>query len=627
MDSYFPTQLQEFQFYSKYSRWIPEAGRRETFPETVNRAVDCLVELSENKLDKSDYDEIKQGMLDLEIMPSMRLVAMAGEAVRRNNVCLFNCAYSPIDSLESFVEMVNVTMCGTGAGYSVERKYTNRLPVVKTNDDALTINHVVEDSSEGWAYALKVGLGQWFDGGDVIFDYSQIRPVGAPLKTKGGRASGYKSLEMLLNKTRSIIQNATGRKLTPLECHDIACTIGDCVIQGGVRRSALISLFDADDESMIECKSGDNLTGNEVRWNANNSAVWTSELSHELIKNQMYRMHESGRGEPGIFSRYASVNTMPKRRNKNHDFGTNPCGEITLRPFEFCNLSLVVARHDDTVRTLRRKVRLATIIGTIQASATNFPYLRDIWKTNCEEERLLGVDITGQRDCPLLSNMNVFSDLKRVALEINKQYAKKLGINLASSVTCVKPSGNSSVMLDCGAGIHARFAKYYIRRVRVNDSNPMSKVLRESGFKLTPENGQTEDDCLVWVASFPVKAPNGAVIGSDLTAIDQLEWWKKVKLEWCEHNPSATISYDENELDDMIQWLFENQKIVGGLSFLPKSNANYDQMPYEELTYNEYRKMAKDTPDIDFSLLAKFEKEDMTEASQELACVAGLCEI
>lgn len=625
-------QLQQFQFYDKYARYNYEHGRRETFSEAVQRSVSYLKELSGGLLPESDYQAIQEHMEALQVMPSMRLFAMAGEAARRNNICIYNCSYAPIDSLESFSEMLTILMCGTGVGYSVESQYVNQLPKIKKQSKRKQEKYpsifVVPDTSEGWADALLTGLNCWFDGYDMAFDYSQIRPIGSPLKVKGGTASGHEPLERLLNFCHDIILSKQGEKLTTLDCHDIACMIGDCVISGGVRRSALICLFDKDDNDLITCKDPKNIAGNEHRYNANNSAVWDTKLDRAEIAHHMYMMDDGNNGEPAFFSRWSAWNTMPARRKainpKDTKWGTNPCGEIVLRPNSFCNLSIAVARADDTIHTLSEKVRLASIIGTIQSCATNFKGIRKIWADNAKEERLLGVDITGQHDCPLLKQMGIFEHLKRVAVDTNAKYAKLLGINQSASVTCVKPSGNSSILMDCASGLHARHSKYYIRRIRLNKSSPIAKFLLDSGFNLTYENGQNEENHTTLVVSFPVESPDG-LYKDDLSALDQLNWWLTNKTKWTEHNPSCTVSYDKNELETIIDFVHDNQVTIGGISFLPKSDMMYEQMPYEEIDKEAYEAMVKELPVLDFSKL--IEHVDNTTSSYELACIAGACEI
>lgn len=868
---HFPTAIQAFQLFDKYSRFDHNKGRRETWPETVDRCVAYLQELSGNKLDIGEYERIHRFMLEMKATPSMRLIAMAGEAARRQNIAIYNCSFLPVDSLDAWVEALIISMSGCGVGFSVEKQFVDKLSTIeKQRNNKSPVKCRVQDTTEGWADALRFGLKQWFRGGDVVFDYSLVRPAGSILKVKGGRASGPKPLRDLLNFARKIILNAQGRKLTPLEAHDIMCMVGQAAVSGGMRRTAMISLFDADDDEMRNCKNGD-LKGNEQRWNANNSAVWKGNITDEEIKKQMEEMYLGGRGEPGIFSRTAAKATMPPRRKKSPVFGTNPCfhpdslvetvkgpvkikditsptfvysmdkngkicirkasaswktrdtaeiikitiannksirvtpehkimvegkgwveakniqikdkvvalvrqrrgakysgvkltsqgkrdfimehklvyegvngtipegwdihhrdmdtynnnidnlellnhsvhatltrfsvpnnhqvrgekgrfitskeskhgkkdvvhmpenlkssfhqyatvekiesednsevydisveetnclvvdgivahncGEIVLRPYEFCNLTIAVARSTDTFEDLKEKVEVATIIGTIQSMAVNFPGLRSIWRENCEEERLLGTDINGWLDCPLLvkDDGTKLKELRDHTVEINKKYAKILGINQSASVTCVKPSGNSSQLFNCSSGLHARWAPYYIRRVRVSKSSPLFRVLRDAGVPLSPENGQTESNAITYVVSFPVKSPEGAIVKRGRGAVAQCNFWLKVKENWTEHNPSVTVTYGEDEKEDLTKWVIKHKDVIGGMSFLPESNARYDQMPYEEITEEQYNKMISEFPkEIDFSKLYHYELDDMTEAAQLVACLGGSCDI
>lgn len=632
---YFPTAIQQFQFFDKYSRYNYDLSRREAWAETVDRSVAYLKELSENKLSHSDYEEIRNGILNMQVAPSMRLLAMSGEAARRQNISVYNCSYIPLDSIDSFVEELIVAMAGCGVGFSVEKQYIKQLPAVKKQvAGEFPYFHSIEDSTEGWAEAFRFGLTHWFDGLDVEFDYSQIREAGTPLKIKGGRASGPKPLEDLMNFTRKIILGAQGRKLKPLEAHDIACKVGEAIVSGGVRRTALISLFDIDDEEMRNCKNGDNIIGNEQRWMSNNSAVWDEKITDKQIRLQMEEMHSGMRGEPGIFSRYNANKLIPARRQAFgfKEFGSNPCGEINLRPYQFCNLSQCLIRAEDTEETLMVKVRLATIIGTLQSMATNFPGLRDIWRKNCEEERLLGVDLNGQLDNKLTQPSNakrgeLFERLKNHAIEVNKEYAAKLGINQSSAITCVKPNGNSGVLFDCASGLHPRWAEYYVRNVRVQAESPLRQLLADQGVPMDPENGQKAGTANTWVIHFPLKAPQGALTRHNLTAIEQCENWLTNKEFWTEHNPSVTISYKEEERQALIDWVVEHKGMIGGMSFLPKDDAQYDQMPNEQITKEEYEKRILEFPFIDFSSLWQYEHEDMTTSSGELACVSGACSI
>lgn len=975
-DKYFPTQLQKFQFYDKYSRFNYELGRRETWVETVNRAVDYLRELSDYRLPKEIYERIRKGILDMKVMPSMRLLAMAGPAARRNNIAIYNCSYLPVDSIDSFVEALIISMSGCGVGFSVERQYVEQFPRIARQTGKPAPTFVVPDTSEGWADAVRVGLTAWFNGEDVMFDYSQVRPAGEPLRVKGGRASGPEPLRQMLDFARTRILSRQGSFLRTLDAHDIMCAVGNAAVSGGVRRTAMISLFDYDDVEMRHCKDGDFWRNNSQRWNANNSAVWPSrELTQAEITRFVLDMVESGRGEPGIFNRRAAVDNRPERRLA-AEFGTNPCvtadtwvltqegprqvwqlagkpfvalvdgrghastdagffytghkpvyllktadghtvratadhpilqvtgqegdvlqtvwrplgelkagdavrlhhhptavwgaadeeetavawllgllvgqgtfaqrgqkwqallqfkgqnsqimaemahavlaanhhnhtavaqpmaqpndlgwqlaadgltavaqkygitphqhtitpaieqsssafhaaflralfdadgtvrtatgeavcirlaatsldfcqasqrmllrlginshiqvmsetqyvlclsqanagrfqqrigfsdptkamqlsellthvpatavesfvatieaitlvghedvydctvpgvhafdangvyvhncGEIILRPYQFCNLTSAIARTDDTYETLRDKVELATIIGTIQSMATMFPGLRPQWQKNCEEERLLGVDLNGQMDSVVVQDPAVQRKLREVAVETNRIYAEALGISRSVSITCVKPSGNSSQLVDSASGLHARWAPYYIRNVRVGTHTPVFKVLQDTAVPMDPENGQVPETAVTWVIHFPVKAPDGAITRNDRSAIEQCEYWLQNKLNYTEHNPSVTITYQPNEVLDIIHWVWKHQDKIGGMAFLPAFDAQYDQMPYMEIDEETYKQLAAKFPTVDFSKIYRYEEEDLTTAAQELACLAGECDI
>jgi ribonucleoside-triphosphate reductase (thioredoxin) len=627
-DDFFATQLQKFQFFDKYSRFNYDLGRRETWIETVDRATDFLKEISANKLEKSVYERIRKSILEMKATPSMRLLASAGDSARRQNISIYNCSYLPADSIDSFCEALLISMSGCGVGFSVEGKYVEKLPRVKRQAEGVpATDFVIPDTTDGWVKSLKVGMKTWFDGQDIKFDYSEIRPAGAILKVKGGRASGPEPLKTMLDFVRARILARQGSFLRPIDAHDIMCMVGYAAVSGGVRRTAMISLFDWDDIEMRHAKDGDFERDNWQRWNANNSVVIPDRgLSQDEWVKLLLDMHLTQRGEPGIFNRPGANKYRPERRSE-AEFGSNPCGEINLRPYEFCNLTIAIARKEDTYESLKDKVEVASIIGTIQAMATDFPGLRPIWKKNCEEERLLGVDINGQMDSPVAQDPSVMSKLRQVAVETNRIYAQKLGINPAAAVTCVKPSGNSSQLFNCSSGIHTRWAPYYIRNVRVGAYTPLFKVLRDSGLPMDPENGQTAESANTWVIHFPVKSPDGAVTRKGRTAIEQCEYWLKSKIFWTEHNPSVTITYQPDEILDLMKWVWEHKDMIGGMSFLPASDAKYQQMPYEEITREEYEKLSAKFPDIDFSKLWRYEEEDYTKAAQELACVAGTCEI
>ena len=626
-DEYFPTPIQKFQFYDKYSRFNYDLGRRETWIETVDRSVDFMHELAGSRLPAQTYQKIRRFILEIKSMPSMRLLAMAGPAARRSNISIYNCSYLPVADIDAFVEALTISMNGCGVGYSVEKKYVEQFPRVRRQKGLSPINYLIDDSTEGWAQSLKFGLQTWFEGDDVQFDFSQLRPSGTPLKIKGGRASGPEPLRQMFDFMRARVLLRQGSFLRPIDAHDIMCAVGSAAVSGGVRRTAMISLFDFDDMEMRLCKSGEFERNNSQRWNANNSSVWPDRpLTQTEINHFLMDMVDSGRGEPGIFSRQSATNNIPSRR-KPADFGTNPCGEIVLRPYEFCNLSIAVARADDTFETLKEKVEVAAVIGTIQSLATHFPGLRSDWQRNCEEERLLGVDINGQMDSPISQKSEVQIKLKQVAIETNREISQSLGINQSVCVTCVKPSGNSSQLLNCSSGVHPRWSDYYIRNARVGTHTPIFKVLRDCGVPMDPENGQTSKNANTWVVHFPIKSPEGAVTRKDRPALVQLEYWLEVKKNWTEHNPSATITYKPDEVIDIIKWVWSHQDIIGGLTFLPAFDSQYEQMPYVDISKEEYEKLAAGFPEIDFSKIYRYEEEDLTTAAQELACLAGACDI
>lgn len=629
-NKYFPTPIQAFQYLDKYARYNYDLKRRETWVECVERAVTYLKELSQNKLSDSEYNKIRKFILEFKATPSMRLLAMAGEAARRQNISIYNCSFVNIDSIDSIVEELIISMAGCGIGWSVEKQYIDKLPEVKMQTGEILTTFAIPDSTEGWTEAFRLALKTYFDGKNIQFDYSLIRKDGTPLKVKGGRASGPSHLKNLLEFTRKIILKKQGQKLSSLDVHDILCKMAETIVSGGVRRTACISLFDADDEKMMNCKNGD-MTGNEQRFMSNNSTVWTEDVTQDELLKQMFIMIDGERGEPGIFSRYNANKIKPERR-KEASFGTNPCGEINLRSAQFCNLSIAIARPGETEESLAEKIEVATIIGTIQAMATNFPGLRDMWRQNCEEERLLGVDINGWVDAEILRPSNVdlpkiLRRLKNVAIETNKIYANKLGISQAAAVTCVKPSGNSSQLFNCSSGIHARHYPYYIRNIRVQAASPLRKLLEDEGVPMHVENGQTEANATAYVIHFPVKSPEGVLVKEEMSVIEQLEYWLIAKLNWTEHNPSVTITYRPEEVIDMISWVYKNRQYVGGLSFLPADNARYDQMPYMPISEEEYKLLNENFPEIDFSKLVIYEHTDMTDASQELACASGTCDI
>jgi len=630
---YFRNSLAEFVYYRTYAKWIPEEGRRETWIETIDRYIDFMKDNVNGKLTKAEYEEVRQYMLEQQSMPSMRLMQFAGKAARKTNVCAYNCSFIAPRTIQDFAEIIYISMCGTGVGYSVESSNIQALPQIERQTGKKVETYVVPDSKEGWADAFAFGMKTWFDGNDVDFDFSLLRPAGARLKIMGGKSSGPEPLRSLLSFTRERIIAKQGRRLTNLDAHDIICKIGECVVSGGVRRSALISLSDLDDEAIRDSKKGQFYLNEGQRMLANNSAVYLQKPSVEEFLDEWTALVKSGSGERGIFNRGGLAQTLPKRRLDQFpdgiypNWGTNPCGEIILQSKQFCNLSEVVARAEDTEETLIKKMKIAALLGTYQSTLTYFPYLSKDWKKNCEKERLLGVSITGQWDSKVARDPKVLEKLKQVAIETNKKYAKRFGVPASTCITCVKPSGTVSQTVDCASGMHARYAPYYIRRIRISGTDALFKMLKDQGVPYLPEVGQTMEDATTFVFEFPVKAPKGAIVKDDLSAIDQLEHWKVVKKHYTEHNPSVTISVGEDEWILVANWIYENWELVGGLSFLPRSNHVYQLAPYEAIDKEKYEEMLKGFEHIDFSKIVTYEKVDETELKKELACVGGTCEI
>ena len=645
-NNYLPTPYQEFIHLSRYSRWLPEEGRRETWPETVSRYFtffdEHLMEMHEYKLPKELRKEIEEAVLDLTVMPSMRCIMTAGEALKRENIAGYNCSYVAVNRPQAFDEILYVLMNGTGVGFSVERQFVSQMPSVAEEFHETDTVITVADSKLGWAKAFKEMVGMLYIGQIPRWDTSKVRPAGAPLKTFGGRASGPEPLESLFNFAVNIFKNAAGRKLSSIECHDIVCKIAEIVVVGGVRRSALISLSNLSDDRMRAAKHGQWWDNNPQRALANNSACYSEKPDIGVFMDEWKALYESKSGERGIFNRESAVKMAERngRRDTNYEFGTNPCSEILLRDREFCNLSEVVVRVTDTVETLKKKARLAAILGTIQSTLVNFKYVSAGWKKNCEEERLLGVSLTGIMDSPLTNGTRgktngsmveldilpqLLDELREVVIDTNKEFAKKIGINQSVATTCVKPSGTVSQLTDAASGIHARHNPYYIRTVRGDKKDPLTQMMTDEGFPV-------EDDHLnpshTAVFSFPMKVEKGAVFRSDKTAIEQLELWKTYQEHWCEHKPSVTISVKEQEWMDVGAWVYKNFDYMSGVSFLPFSEHTYKQAPYQDCEKKEYEDLLKLMPtNIDWTKLAEYERTDMTVGSQELACTAGVCEV
>ena len=667
------TELGVYESYihkSRYARYIPDQQRRESWEETVTRYCDYFK--NRGQLKGQDYDDVYNAILNLEVMPSMRALMTAGKALDRDNVAGFNCSYLPIDHPRAFDEMMYILMCGTGVGFSVERQYVSKLPLVSEDFHATETTITVIDSKIGWAKAYRELVSLLYSGQLPSWDVSKVRPAGATLKTFGGRASGSEPLVDLFKFTTEVFKKAAGRKLSSIECHDLCCKIAQIVVVGGVRRSALISLSNLTDDRLRRAKHGQWWVDEPQRGLANNSACYTEKPDFEAFLNEWVSLYESRSGERGIFSRVASQKQAAKngRRDSDWDFGTNPCSEIILRPNQFCNLSEVVVRSDDTFDTLRRKVRIASILGTLQATLTDFRYLRKRWKENTEEEALLGVSMTGILDHKILSGYDavneagkygldileffgidplgdfdtpeykyfkelcgyefdhfqsvlpkILEELKNEAVATNKTWAKKLGINQAAAITCVKPSGTVSQLVDSASGIHGRFADHYIRRVRADSRDPLCSVLEAAGVPVENDNLSPTTK----VFSFVKKAPEGAVMASEQTGLEQLELWTMYQEHWCEHKPSITVYYRDSEYLAIGNWLYNNFDDVSGVSFLPYSDHTYEQAPYEAITKEQYNELVKAIPEaVDWNIN---EATDVTEGSQELACVGGACEI
>ncbi|MFA6194318.1 MAG: ATP cone domain-containing protein [Patescibacteria group bacterium] len=640
---YFNNPLSEFIFYRSYSRWIEAEQRRETWIETVDRYMTYMNKNLGTALTPVEYNDMRTAILKQEIMPSMRLFQFSGKAADKTNVCAYNCSYIAPESFQDMAEIMYVSMCGTGVGWSVESQNVEKFPQIMPQKGKKLETYVVPDDKEGWSDALALGMKIWADGDDIKFDYSLLRPAGARLQTMGGKSSGPEPLRQLLDFTRKKMLSRQGRRLRTIDLHDIICMIGYCVVSGGVRRSAMISLSDLDDKNIRDAKQGQFYITEPQRSLANNSAVYMRKPSNEEFLDEWLSLIKSGSGERGIFNRGSLAKTMPQRRlellkqKKGYfditgkfilgQMGTNPCGEIILQSKQFCNLTEVVARHNDTEESLLRKVRLASILGTYQSTLTYFPYLSKDWKINCEAERLLGVSVTGQWDSKVSREEAVLKKLKDEAIRVNKEYAKKFNIAQSSSVTCVKPSGTVSQLVDCASGMHARYAPYYIRRVRISATDSLFKMLRDQGVPHKLEVGQSYEDATTYVFEFPVKAPKGSIFTKDISALDQLEHWRKVKLNYTEHNPSVTVSVGDDEWIEVANWIYKNWEIVGGLSFLPRNNHVYELAPYEEIDKIKYEELLEKFSNMDFAQIVSYEKYDETEAKKELACAGGACEL
>lgn len=632
----FKSYYEEFVYKSRYSRWIEEEKRRENWDETVNRYLDFMSGHLSTKhdyvLDKALRDRLFTAIYNLEVVPSMRSIMTAGPALQRDNTAGYNCAYLPIDDIKSFDEAMYILLCGTGVGFSVERQYITKLPEIPEKLFESDTRIVVSDSKEGWAKAYRQLVALLYSGEIPKWDVSKVRPAGARLKTFGGRASGPGPLEDLFRFTIAKFKGAVGRRLNSLEAHDILCKIGEVVVVGGVRRSAMISLSNLTDDRMRKAKSGDWWKDEGQRALANNSVCYTETPDVGAFMSEWLSLYNSKSGERGIFNRVAAVKQVRSvgRRNPDFDFGTNPCSEIILRPYQFCNLSEVVIRSTDTLETLLEKVEIATILGTFQSTLTNFPYLRKIWQRNTEEERLLGVSLTGIMDNVLTSGREgdlekVLTQLKQRTIDVNASLASSIGINASTSITCVKPSGTVSQLVDSASGIHARHSAYYIRSVRGDNKDPLTQFLKDSGIPNEPD--VTKPDATT-VFYFPIKSPEGATTRNDMTAVEQLELWKIYQLHWCEHKPSVTISVREKEWPSVGAWVYDNFDLISGVSFLPHSDHSYRQAPYQDCSEEDYQKAIEKMPkSINWADLSFYETFDTTTGMGTLACSSDGCEV
>lgn len=661
----FRSPAAEFVYVRTYSRWIEDLGRRENWPETVKRYIDFVKKHLGDKIPPKVLRKVEENLISFSVMPSMRFLWAAGAPAEQDNTTIYNCSFAAVDNPLAFSEALYVLMSGCGYGFSVENKYTEQLPEIPPDIFPSGQNHLVEDSRTGWAESVRILINSLYSGQDISLDYNNLRPAGARLKTMGGRSSGPGPLAQLHSFIKESFFLARGRKLTSLECHDILNEIAQIVVVGGVRRSSEISLSDLDDELMRGAKSGKFPVR---RYMANNSAVYNSKPDIVTFMKEWTALVASGSGERGICNLEAARVMAPKRRDNSLISGANPCFEILLRSQEFCNLSEVVTRSDDDIDTMLEKIETATWAGIIQACFTNFPYLSKRWKENCDEERLLGVSITGQFDAPHLFTKEALKAYKSKAIKVAKKASDIMGIPMPAAICCVKPSGTVSQLVDSSSGLHPRFAKYYIRRYRIASVDPLFRMVRDQGLPVSPENGQRKQDYVkalkayenalnggiaenlamrdaksicpffdnngwtpdkvnTWIVSFPVAAPKNAITIEDVSAIDQLEHYKKIQKNWCEHNASITVYVKSEEWLTVGDWVFRNWDIVNGVSFLPVSEHIYEQAPFEKITKEEYDKMAKTFPKIDYSQLSKYEKEDNTEGAKSLACQGGACDL
>ena len=625
-----PSEYQHFIAKTRYARWREEDQRRETYSESVSRYVDYMAERT--NLDADTVEELRGAITRLEVMPSMRALMTAGPALERDNTAGYNCSYLPVDDPKSFDEAMYILLCGTGVGFSVERDYVMKLPDIPSDLEECSTVINVADSKEGWAKSLRKVIGHLYMGEIPKWDVSKVRPAGARLKIFGGRASGPAPLVDLFNFTVDMFKKRAGQKLSTHDCHSLMCKIGEIVVVGGVRRSAMISLSNLGDIRMRHAKSGQWWENAPHMALSNNSVAYTAKPDGETFMREWLALQESKSGERGVYNRVASKKQVEKhgRRDPNHEFGTNPCSEIILRPYQFCNLTEVVIRVEDNIDTLSKKVELATILGTAQSTLTNFPYLRKIWTHNTEEERLLGVSLTGIMDNPLTNGTKngleqALEHLRNVAIKTNAEWSQKLGVPMSAAITCVKPSGTVSQLVDSASGIHARHSEYYIRTVRGDNKDPVTQFMIQQGVPSEPDVTKPNDTT---VFSFPVKSPKGSITRNDLTAIQQLEMWLTYQRYWCEHKPSVTISVRDDEWMEVGAFVFKHFDEMSGVSFLPHSNHTYQQAPYQECTKEEYLSMKATMPkNINWSDLIAFENDDTTVGNQTFACSGDVCEI
>ena len=620
----FKNEVAEFIYKRTYSRWLEEERRREDWPETIERFIGFIT-TQRPEIPEKTIKKMRKYMLEFAVMPSMRFLWAAGPAAEFDNTCIYNCAFAKINSIEAFAECLYILMCGTGFGFSVEQEEVAKLPEVpEIKSGALLPKVVIEDSKRGWADSVRILMESLYDGQNLHFDYSEIRPEGARLHTMGGRASGPNPLIKLHDFIRESMHNSQGRKLTTLEAHDICNQIAEIVVVGGVRRSSQISLSDLDDIDMRQAKEWPFPIKRAM---ANNSAIFREKPSAAQFLREWAALALSGTGERGIFNLQAAQSRAPSRRYAPKIQGTNPCGEIMLRDMQFCNLSEVVVRESDDLDSLLDKVETATWLGVIQSTFTDFPYLRKEWKKNCDVERLLGVSLTGQMDNPSILSSEALNALKSRVLRISRKASGLLGVNVPTATTCVKPSGTVSQLVDSASGVHPRFSQYYIRRYRIAARDPLFQLMKKSGIKCNPENGQTKKNASTWVVEFPVKSPDGCITRKDVTALEQLKHYKNLQHNWCEHNASMTVYVRDDEWFEVGNWVYQNWEIINGISFLPYDGGKYELAPYEEIDHRTYQRLIKTLPLINYTDLSQYEMNDNTQGKAEYACAGDKCEI